>query len=72
MSESASSPIAKLGRWLEQSRLLVQQNREIERLREEVAKLEARNAKMEKAMRRCVSCEYRLEVIGRRERAESD
>jgi uncharacterized protein with PIN domain len=57
--------LSKLIEILARERLLLAQKREIKRLREEVAQLEARNERIRSAMRRCTTCEYRLEVIGR-------
>jgi hypothetical protein len=39
--------------------------REVRSLREEVAKLNAQNERMRAGMRRCVTCEYRFEVLER-------
>jgi len=44
---------------------LLQQQREIQRLRAENAALEAQNASMRDGMRRCVTCEYRLDFKAR-------
>ncbi|MCP4436517.1 MAG: hypothetical protein GY812_13610 [Actinomycetia bacterium] len=35
-------------------------------LRAEIERLEAQNDKLRRAMRQCIDCEYRIEVIGRR------
>jgi len=56
-------------KWIEilaQERRLFDQRREIERLRQEVARLKAQNERTQAAMRRCVPCEYRVAVVGRR------
>jgi len=42
------------------------QSRELAALRSEVEALRAQNEKMKAAMRRCITCEFRLEVVGRR------
>ena len=42
------------------------QSRELAALRSELAALRAQNERMKAAMRRCVSCEYRVQVVGRR------
>jgi hypothetical protein len=47
-----------------QERRMFQKDREIERLRDEVAKLAAQNTRIQQAMRRCVTCDYRLQVVG--------
>lgn len=52
--------------WLSSDSERRDQERELRSLREEVEKLRAQNEKMRAAMRRCVTCEYRIEVVGRR------
>ena len=47
-----------------QQRLLLQE-REIKRLRRELEILEAQNTSMRAGMRRCVSCEYRIDFKNR-------
>jgi hypothetical protein len=42
------------------------QKREIRDLQGELDKLRTQNERMRKAMRRCVTCEFRIEVEGRR------
>ena len=42
-------------------RRLLQQEREIKKLREELQSLHAQNASMRDGMRRCVSCDYRID-----------
>jgi len=39
--------------------------RELAATREELAKQRLKNERMREGMRRCLTCEYRLEVIGR-------
>ena len=39
---------------------LLQQEREIKLLREELQSLQSQNASMRDGMRRCVTCEYRI------------
>jgi septal ring factor EnvC (AmiA/AmiB activator) len=56
----------KLLEILAQERRLREQKREIRELREEIDKLRTRNERMREAMRRCLTCDYRLEVDGRR------
>lgn len=46
---------------------LLRQQREIAQLREELAKLRAQNDSMREGMRRCVTCEYRIEVRERQQ-----
>jgi len=56
----------KLLEILAQERRLREQNREIHELREAMEKLRTQNERMREAMRRCLTCDYRLEVDGRR------
>ena len=49
---------------------LLQQQREISRLVKEVAELSARNASMRQGMRRCVTCEYRIDFKQRQGAAD--
>jgi prefoldin subunit 5 len=56
----------KLFDWLRSQQQHREQVRELRALREEVEKLRAQNERMRAGMRRCVTCEYRLEVVGRR------
>ena len=48
-------------KFLDMARRLREQQRELKRLRSEVATLRAQNDSMRQGMRRCVTCEYRLE-----------
>jgi len=57
----------KLGEILDRERRLLSQQREINGLREELRKLQEQNARMRDGMRRCTTCDYRLEVVARRE-----
>jgi uncharacterized protein with PIN domain len=59
--------VQKLTEILGQERRLRAQQREIRSLREEVQKLQVANARMREGMRRCVTCDYRIEVVARRE-----
>jgi uncharacterized protein with PIN domain len=61
------SNMQKLAEILGQERRLRSQEREIRGLREEVQKLQEQNARMREGMRRCVTCDYRIEVVARRE-----
>jgi hypothetical protein len=56
----------KLLEILAQERRLREQKREIHELREAMEKLRTQNERMREAMRRCLTCDYRLEVDGRR------
>ena len=49
---------------------LLQQQREISRLVKEVAELRAQNASMRQGMRRCVTCEYRIDFKQRQGAAD--
>jgi cell division protein FtsB len=55
----------KLLEVLAQERRMREQKREIRELREEIEKLRTKNERMREAMRRCLTCDYRLEVDGR-------
>jgi cell division protein FtsB len=46
---------------------LRQQQREIEELRQELTKLRAQNDSMRQGMRRCVTCEYRIDFKQRQD-----
>ena len=50
---------------------LWQQSREIEQLRSELAKLRVQNDSMREGMRRCVTCDYRIDFKQRQD-ADSD
>ena len=50
-------------------RRLLQQEREINRLKRELDELRARNASMREGMRRCVTCEYRIDFKNRQGQA---
>jgi uncharacterized protein with PIN domain len=45
----------------ERGKKLRAQARELKELREELVRLRAQNESMRQGMRRCISCEYRLE-----------
>jgi prefoldin subunit 5 len=55
---------------LDQQRRIRAQKREIVELRGELEALRSQNERMRQAMRRCVTCEYRIEVDARRRGAE--
>ena len=48
---------------------LLQQQREIRRLQQEVAALKAQNDSMRDGMRRCVTCDYRIDFKQRQDAA---
>jgi len=47
-------------KFLQRERKLIEQGRELKRLREELANLRAQNESMRAGMRRCITCEYRI------------
>lgn len=49
---------------------LVQQAREIETLKRELAALKTQNDSMRQGMRRCVTCEYRIDFKNRQGQTE--
>ncbi|MGB1141866.1 MAG: hypothetical protein ACPG1A_13270 [Halioglobus sp.] len=55
----------KLPRFLAEKRDLLQLRRELEALRRENAVLREKNESMREGMRRCVTCEYRLDYKAR-------
>tara|TARA_R110002049_G_scaffold153573_1_gene317847 strand:- start:967 stop:1230 length:264 start_codon:yes stop_codon:yes gene_type:complete len=57
----------KLADILSPQRRLLQQEREIAQLRDELGKLQAQNDSMRAGMRRCVTCEYRIDVKARQD-----
>jgi uncharacterized protein with PIN domain len=63
--------MSKLNALFEREKRLAAQQREIKALESEVLKLRQQNERMREGMRRCVTCEYRIEVVARRE-AEGD
>jgi uncharacterized protein with PIN domain len=52
-------------KFLAREKLLREQSRVLKQLREEVEKLRAQNDSMRQGMRRCISCEYRLDAKGK-------
>ena len=52
----------KLSELFAPQKRLLQQDREIKLLRKELQSLQSQNASMRDGMRRCVTCEYRLEA----------
>lgn len=55
--------MSKLYRFFAREKLLLQQSRELARLRDEVIQLRSQNEKINRAMRRCLTCEYRLDAL---------
>jgi cell division protein FtsB len=62
--------MANLLEILTAQRRLWQQQREIEELRKELAKLRAQNDSMREGMRRCVTCDYRIDFKRRQDDAQ--
>jgi hypothetical protein len=58
--------VPKLLEIFARERRLWEQSRELHELRGEVETLRAKNERMRLAMRRCVTCDYRIEVENRR------
>ena len=50
-----------LSKFIASQKRLWRQERELKRLRREVASLQAQNDSMRDGMRRCVTCEYRID-----------
>ena len=57
----------KLAEILDHERRLRSQQREIRGLRDEVEKLQEQNARMREGMRRCVTCDYRIDYKHRQD-----
>ncbi len=55
--------ISKLSEFFARARVLHSQKREIETRRAEVEQIRLQNEKINRAMRRCLTCEYRLDAI---------
>ena len=54
-----------LREWLARERRARALREEVRALRAEVEKLRLQNERMKAGMRRCLTCEYRIEVVGR-------
>ena len=63
--------MAKLLEILTAQKRLWQQQREIGQLQEELTQLRAQNESMREGMRRCVTCEYRVDYKARQDSAMS-
>jgi uncharacterized protein with PIN domain len=59
--------VAKLLEIFSAQKRLWQQHREIEQLRSELAKLRVQNDSMREGMRRCVTCDYRIDFKQRQD-----
>jgi len=53
--------MAKLMSFFSQQKRLLEQDREINRLKAEVEKLRLQNDSMREGMRRCTTCDYRID-----------
>jgi len=62
-AENGTGFAARFKQLLERERLVYTQKREIEKLRTEVEALRLQNDKINRAMRRCLTCDYRLDAI---------
>lgn len=51
---------------------LLQQERDIRQLKKELAALQAQNSSMREGMRRCMTCDYRIEYKNRQGQAPVD
>jgi uncharacterized protein with PIN domain len=58
--------MSKLFVFFDQARRLHAQERELRELRDQVARLQHQNDRIQTAMRRCITCDYRLEVVGKK------
>jgi cell division protein FtsB len=61
--------MAKLLEIFSTQKRLWQQRREIDQLRQELAKLRAQNDSMREGIRRCVTCDYRIDFKQRQDNA---
>jgi len=61
--------MVKLIEFFATQKRLVQQEREIKRLRQEVSTLKGQNDSMREGMRRCVTCDYRIDYKQRQDAA---
>lgn len=59
--------VAKLLQIFSAQKRLLDQQRHIEQLNNELAKLRAQNESMREGMRRCVTCEYRIDFKQRQD-----
>jgi uncharacterized protein with PIN domain len=55
--------MGRLHDFLARERKLLRQDRELHELRREVERLRDRNEHMQRAMRRCLTCDYRLAAV---------
>ena len=59
--------MVKLIEFLATQKRLLQQEQEIKRLRQEMAALKGQNDSMREGMRRCVTCDYRIDYKHRQD-----
>jgi len=64
--------MAKLMEIFSVQKRLWQQDREIEQLRSELAKLRVQNDSMRDGMRRCVTCDYRIDFKQRQDAGSAE
>jgi cell division protein FtsB len=64
--------MAKLWEFLSTRKRLWQQQRELVQLRKEVSTLRAQNDSMREGMRRCVTCDYRIDFKRRQNDASGE
>ena len=62
----------KLSEVFAPQRRLLQQEREIKNLKQELLALQNQNASMRSGMRRCITCDYRIEYRNRQEQSVDD
>ena len=63
--------MAKLFEIFSAPKRLLQQHQEINQLRSEVAKLRAQNDSVREGMRRCVTCDYRIDFKQRQDAVDA-
>jgi len=68
--EATVTAFSRLRSFLRRESLLVEQRRELAAMRDELSKQQVQNERMRAGMRRCLTCDYRREVIGQRAAAE--
>jgi hypothetical protein len=64
--------VSLLRDFFEPRKRLLEQQLAIEALKKELAELRAKNASMHQGMRRCISCDYRIEAKKRQDQNGSN
>lgn len=59
--------VAKLSKFFSAQKTVFQQGQEIAQLRKELENLRSQNESMRQGMRRCVTCEYRIDFKQRQD-----